>query len=377
MQAQPKQRIQSIDILRGIVMMIMAIDHVRDFYSSSHFDPTDLSQTTIPLFLTRFITHYCAPVFVFLSGISAYLGLSKGKTKKQQSLFLVTRGLWLIVIDISVVNIGWSFEVGFHFTVLQVIWAIGWSMIVLAGLIYVKPLYVGLFGLVLITAHNAFDGIHATDFTTGGWLWNILHETGMLVLPDGRRVFTLYPLVPWVGVMAVGYWCGQLYKQEAAFRTGVLLRTGVGALLLFLLLRFINIYGDLHPREVYATGWQTILSFINVTKYPPSLDYLLLTLGPACIVLALMDGVQLNMSHPTLVFGRVPFFYYLLHLYLARSMVYVVAWLTGVKSEQEWTGFGLPGVYLIWLVVLILLYFPCRWYMKVKARRTDWWLSYL
>lgn len=377
MQAQPKQRIQSIDILRGIVMMIMAIDHVRDFYSSSHFDPTDLSKTTIPLFLTRFITHYCAPVFVFLSGISAYLSLSRGKTKREQSLFLITRGLWLIVIDISVVNIGWSFEVGFHFTVLQVIWAIGWSMIVLAGLIYLKPLYVGLFGLVMIAIHNTLDGIHAADFTSGGWLWNVLHETGMLVLPDGRRIFTLYPLIPWVGVMAAGYWCGQLYKQDAAFRTRVLLRTGIGALLLFVILRFVNIYGDLHPREVYATGWQTVLSFINVTKYPPSLDYLLLTLGPACIFLSLIDSVQLRMAHPALVFGRVPFFYYLLHLYLARSMVYVVAWITGVKTEQEWTGFGLPGVYLIWLIVLVILYFPCRWYMGVKARRTDWWLSYL
>lgn len=377
MQAQPKQRIQSIDILRGIVMIIMALDHVRDFFSSAHFDPTDLSQTTVPYFLTRFITHYCAPVFVFLSGISAFLGLSKGKTKRQQSVFLLTRGLWLIIAEMILVNPGWSFQWEFYFTVAQVIWAIGWSMIVLSLLIYVKPLYAGLLGIIMIIGHNALDSIHAANLGSSGWLWNILHETGVITLPDGRKVLTLYPLVPWIGVMALGYWSGQLYKMEADTRVKILKYAGGGALILFVMLRWANVYGDLHTRVVFAEGWKSILSFINVTKYPPSLDYLLITLGPACLVLAWMDRIQVRSGHPALVFGRVPFFYYVLHLYLAHGLAVVTGLLTGVKSAQEWTGYSLPVVYLVWLLVVALLYFPCRWYMGVKARRNDWWLSYL
>ncbi|GGH60256.1 putative membrane protein [Filimonas zeae] len=377
MQVQPKQRIQSIDVLRGIVMIIMALDHVRDFFSNARFDPTDLSQTTIPYFFTRFITHYCAPVFVFLSGISAFLGLSKGKTKRQQSAFLLTRGLWLIVAEVLLVNPGFSFNWEFYFVVGQVIWAIGWSMIVLACLIYVKPVYAGLLGIIMITGHNALDGIHAADWGSGGWLWNILHETGVFKLPDGRKVLTLYPLVPWIGVMSLGYWSGQLYKMEADTRVKILKYAGVGALILFVVLRFINLYGDLHPREVYVENWKNILSFINVTKYPPSLDYLLVTLGPACLVLAAMDGVQVGERHPALVFGRVPFFYYLLHLYLAHGLAVLTGLLLGMKSADEWTGYSLPVVYGVWGLVVVLLYFPCRWYMGVKARRRDWWLSYL
>ncbi|BAV05133.1 hypothetical protein FLA_1140 [Filimonas lacunae] len=358
-------------------MVIMALDHVRDFFTNVHYDPTDLSQTNIPLFFTRFITHYCAPVFVFLSGVSIYLGLSKGKSKAAQSRFLLTRGLWLVFAEITLVNIGWSFDISMHFLVLGVIWVIGWSMIILAALIYVKPLYVGCFGLLLIAGHNLLDPIRAASMGSGSWFWKALHESAIINLSYDRKLYLLYPLIPWVGVMALGYWGGGLYKQEAVVRKRILLRAGCGALLLFVVIRWVNIYGDLVPRVVYNEGWKTVLSFINVSKYPPSLDYLLITLGPALIVLSAIDSVQVKASNPALVFGRVPFFYYLLHLYLARSLGYLAAVLTGVHSAEQWTGFGLPVVYGVWLFVVIILYFPCKWYMKFKAKRNDWWLSYL
>jgi uncharacterized membrane protein len=371
------QRIQSIDLLRGVVMIIMALDHTRDFFSNSHFDPLDLSQTNPSLFLTRFITHYCAPIFIFLSGISIYLGLSKGKTKKQQSIFLLTRGLWLIVMEFTLVNWGWSFEPGFSFTVLQVIWAIGCSMIVLSGLIHLPPLLAGIIGLVLIAAHNALDGVYAGDLGGYSWFWKILHEQGRIDVASDVKLLTMYPLIPWIGVMAAGYWCGTLYQAEAAVRRKILYRLGAGSLILVLLLRSINIYGDPAPHELYTEGWKTVLSFINVNKYPPSLDYLLITLGPALLILAALDQMEVRASNPALVFGRVPFFYYLLHIWLIHSLVYVVAWPLGIRSEQDWKGFDLPVVYLVWLSAVTILYLPCRWFMKVKMKHKSWWLSYV
>jgi uncharacterized membrane protein len=380
MSTQPilnRQRIQSIDLLRGMVMMIMALDHTRDFFSNARFEPLDLSQTTPPLFLTRFITHYCAPVFIFLSGISIYLGLSKGKTKREQSFFLLTRGLWLIVMEFTIVNWGWSFAPGFSFTMLQVIWAIGWSMIVLAGLIYLPPLVVGLMGLVLIAGHNTLDVIHAEDWGHYSWFWYILHEQGRIAPAAHITMFTMYPLIPWIGVMAAGYWCGTLYQSDALLRRKILYRVGTGSILLFLLLRWINVYGDPLPHAVYGEYWKTAFSFINVNKYPPSLDYLLITLGPALLILAAIDNVQVKASHPALVFGRVPFFYYILHVPLIHAGVYIVGFILGIQQEQDWKGFDLPVVYLVWLLAVSILYLPCRWFMQVKMKHKSWWLSYV
>lgn len=373
----PKQRIHSIDLLRGAIMMIMALDHTRDFYSNVHFNPVDLSQTNPALFLTRFITHYCAPIFVFLSGISICLGLSKGKSKKQQSIYLLTRGLWLILMEFTIVNWGWSVVFDFGFTMLQVIWAIGWSMIVLAALIHLPARITGILGILMILLHNTMDGIKAESWGSLDWLWMVLHEQGRLEPGGGITMFTMYPLIPWIGVMAAGYWCGTLYKQEPAHRKKILLYTGISAIALFIVLRWINVYGDPSPRQEYAVAWKQFFSFINVSKYPPSLDYVLVTIGPALCILALLDQVQSGNKNPLLVFGRVPFFYYLLHIWLIQASVALVAVMTGVHEPRQWKGFDLPGVYLAWLCIITILYFPCRWFMNIKAKHKKWWLSYL
>jgi uncharacterized membrane protein len=375
-------RINSIDILRGLIMIIMALDHVRDFYSNVQFDPLDLTKTTIPLFFTRWITHYCAPIFVFLSGTSAFLSFSKGKTKKQVAQFLLTRGLWLIFIEVAVVDLLWSFDITYHMQAVQVIWAIGWSMVVLAGLVFLNPTTIAAIGLTMIFGHNLLDGISAESFGSFKWLWLILHEQGFYPYGNGRGLFVMYPLIPWVGVMATGFAFGFVFKKDAAYRKSFLLKVGFSAIALFILIRFANVYGNKTVWQEQDVWYKTILSFIDCTKYPPSLLYLLMTLGPGILLLAFFEKYNNRLTNIISVYGKVPFFYYIMHLLFIHGSSLLIAKLMHIdqgsfgNANTAW-GFGLSIVYLAWICIVIALYFPCNWFMKVKQRRKDWWLSYL
>jgi uncharacterized membrane protein len=381
-----KARIHSIDILRGIVMVIMALDHVRDFTSNAPFDPLDLSKTSLILFFTRWITHFCAPTFIFLSGASAYLSLSKKKNTKEASRFLLTRGLWLIVLELTIIGFGWQFDIGFHNIFTQVIWVIGWSMIILSALVYLKPVYVGMFGLILIFGHNLLDPITSDSFGHYKLVWMFLHEANFYQVNHYESVLMVYPLIPWAGVMAVGYAFGTLFKMEAAARRSLFIKIGLSSLLLFIVLRYFNLYGDPFPWQHQAVWWKNILAFVKCQKYPPSLQYVLMTLGVSITALALFDRTDNKLSRIFIVYGRVPLFYYILHVYLIHGIQLAIVLIKGLPLKQSLSigpgslgadGFNLPVVYLIWLAVVFILYFPSRWYMKLKQWRNDWWLSYL
>lgn len=394
-------RLVAIDMFRGLAMILMALDHARDYFTHLRFPPEFLSQTYLTLFLTRWVTHYCAPGFVFLAGTGAYLSLSRGKTPAQLSHFLLTRGIWLMVLEVTVVHFAWTFTTNFLFG--QVIWVLGLSMIIMAGLLRLPMWAITTFGFVTVFGHNLLDNIKAESVGSFAWLWHVLHQPG-LILRDGQPVFMIaYPLVPWVGVMALGYAFGALMRQDAAVRRRQAFIIGAAALSLFVLLRATSIYGNPSPATpgfaalgvggfaVQATAEHTLISFLNVAKYPPSLQFLLMTLGPALMLISLFDRVNLDRApwRWAVVFGRVPLFYYLAHLFLIHLMAVAVAMAFG--QPYEWLlkgafvlnpippgyGHNLPFIYLMWLTAVVLLYFPCRWFAEVKRRRHDWWLGYL
>ncbi len=379
-------RLESIDFLRGLVMVIMALDHTRAFFSNAQFDPTDLTQTNSLLFITRWITHFCAPSFVFLAGTAAYLYGSKGKTKVELSRFLVTRGLWLIFLELTFIRcFGWFMNFNYHDTNGGVIWAIGWSMIVLAVLIYFPHWVVGLFGFAMICTHNLLDDISADQFVGLRGLWAVLHDpTNLEVLP-GKFFFTQYPLIPWIGVMACGYAFGAIYRSESGARKAVLIRLGIFITLLFFLLRLVNLYGDAQTWTIQKNFLFTMFSFVNATKYPPSLIFLLMTLGPMILVLGFLERPFGKFGQAIINFGRVPLFYYLLHLPLLRIIVIIVAIskygskIFTMKTDEpppEW-GFNLVIVYVIWIGVILLLYPVCRWFAAYKKQNKAAWLGYL
>ena len=382
-------RLESIDLLRGLVMVLMALDHTRDFFHNGvyHFEPLDLSRTTPAIFLTRWITHFCAPVFVFLAGTSAYLSRTRGKSKRQLSWFLFSRGVWLIVLEVTWVKcFGWTFAFDFSSVSLIVIWALGCSMIVLAGLIHLPTWAVAAFGLALIFGHNNFDGVKPEDLGGLGPLWRILHAGGEFEPVRGFHVIAGYPLVPWIGVMAVGYAMGQLMTQ-ASERRRVLVILGASAVLLFVFLRLTRVYGEPNQWSRQSNPLLTLLSILDCRKYPPSLCYLLMTLGPALLFLALFDSGVPRGLRPLLVFGRVPMFFYLLHLPVIHGLSVLANyvrfghanWLygntAGVKPPPD-AGFDLPIVYLAWAVVILLLYPLCRWFAALKASSRAKWLGY-
>jgi uncharacterized membrane protein len=402
----PDGRIDAIDLLRGIVMVIMMLDHTRDFVHNAalQFDPTDLSRTNVALFLTRWITHFCAPVFVFLAGTGAYLQLARGKPKAELSKFLVTRGLWLIVLELTLVKLLMFFTFDIRLLgFLQVIWVIGASMIVLAALIYLPTVIVAGFGLLMIALHNLLDGVRVT-----GWqgpdspvpspvakLWMLLHQ-GFQVFPivwfPSPVVVVVYPLVPWIGVMAAGYAFGVLYQLDAERRRRLLLVIGGVAVALFVVIRFINVYGDPNPWSTQTIPVFTLFSFLNTQKYPPSLLYLLMTLGPAILALAwfeLGNGSASRIRQFFVTFGRVPLFFYLLQWFTAHllSILLHLAFRKPTsflfQTPIDWQnappgiGFNLGVVYLSWIAGVMLLYPVCKWFAGVKQRRRDWWLSYL
>ncbi len=387
-------RIESIDILRGIVMVLMALDHTRDFFHSQAAitSPTDIETTTPFLFFTRFITHYCAPVFVFLAGTSAFL-YGNNKTKPQLSKFLFTRGIWLVFLEIFVNSLNWTHDYTYSFIVLQVIWAIGLSMICLSILIYLPKKLILAIGILIIVGHNTLDTIVLKGNSLTSGLWYMLHQSNGMPLSNNRFIYFAYPVIPWIGLMALGYCLGTLYQKgfDIKQRKQYLLRIGISAIILFLIIRGINIYGDLKPWSVQNTGRKTILSFFNITKYPPSLVYVLITIGPSLLLLYYLETIKNKITDFFLVFGRVPLFYYFLHILVIRcsAILGIVLlnsnWkeilskisknpIAGIASH----GYNLPIVYTVWLFVIIILYFPCKKYMIYKAVNKDkWWLSYL
>ncbi len=401
----PRARLDAIDLLRGIVMVIMVVDHTRDFAFAStlHFSPTDLTQTTPAIFFTRWITHFCAPIFVFLAGTGAHLQRLRGRTAPELSRFLLTRGIWLIVLEFTVVGFGIRFAWDTAYPgVAQVIWAIGCGMIILAALVYLPTWVVGTIGVATIVLHNTLD-----VFPTYGWrgppspyptmwqgIWTVLHGGAFLPLPLGHPfpvIVVLYAVIPWAGVMAAGYAAGAVYALEPAARRRVLLWIGSAATAAFVVVRAINSYGDPSPWAPQHSAVFTVLSFLNTTKYPPSLDYLLMTLGPALLALAAFDQVRpIKLLTPLITFGRVPLFFYLLQWYVAHGITIVASLLAHKPVDYlVWrtlppptpgpdAGFSLSATYLLWLLAIVVLYPLCAWFAGVKRRHRDWsWLSYL
>lgn len=367
-------------------MVIMALDHARDYFTSFTYDPTDLEHTTPALFFTRWITHYCAPVFVFLSGTSAFLA-SRNQTKQQTARQLLSRGIWLVVLEFTVVRFGWQFNLDFSLLFVQVIWAIGWSMIVLALLIFLPVSAILALSLVMIFGHNLLDAIPSASWGKLSFLWNILHEQGAVRFGEGNVFFVLYPLVPWVGVMALGYCTGRIFLLPEGKRRMSLAAVGLSSIVLFILLRYINVYGDLSMRDETMTGWRYVASFLNCTKYPPSLLYLLMTLGPAFCALYFFEQTRNRFTEILKVYGSVPLFYYVLHIYLLHGMAMLTAvtlgfpaslfYQSGFGYNSTGWGFGLTGVYLAWIVAVALLYFPSKWWARQKQIHRKWWMSYL
>jgi uncharacterized membrane protein len=384
----PKRiRIESIDIVRGVIMIIMALDHTRDFFGNSSISPTDLSKTTIALFFTRWITHFCAPVFFLLTGAGAYISLRK-KSKHELSQFLFTRGLWLIFLDAVLFRcLGLQFNFDYRLTILNVLWALGWAMIVLSALVHLPTPLVTAFGVVMIAGHNLLDPIQSSNP-----IWSFLHSLNFILSSPQHSVFIAYPLIPWVGVTAAGYGLGQIYSWPSDRRKTFLLRAGLGATATFVILRWVNVYGDPGRWTTQKSAAFTLLSFLNTNKYPPSLLFLLMTLGPALLFLWAVDGRTPLFLRPALVFGKVPLFYFLLHMPLIHLIAVAVCyarygqvhWMFESPSMDKFPitpppgwGFSLPVIYLIWASVVVALYPLCRWFAALKQRRSDAWLSYL
>jgi uncharacterized membrane protein len=394
-----RPRLDSIDLLRGAIMVLMALDHVREFMTSAPFDPLDPTETSLAYYATRWITHLCAPLFVFLAGTSAFLYQQRGRSTGEVSWFLVTRGLWLVVLNFTVVwYLGWSWQLDLKFIEAGIINAIGISMIVLAGVIWLPRWAIAAVALGQVFGHNLLDGIQPGQFGDLAWLWTLLHVKGGFALGSTRIDF-YYPLIPWMGVMMLGYLFGPTVLALPEVRRQRLLLLGFGALALFFSLRLTNVYGDLHPWSAQATPLRSAFAFFNVQKYPPSLDYLLVTLGLGLLGLLWLQrwssaqaGIGATLRGAVLTFGRVPLFFYLVHLPLCHTFAFVACVVTGRDTAWlfgAWTapdkfpysepggGFGLLTIYGAWLVLLVVLYPACRWLAQLKQRRRDAWLSYL
>ena len=386
-------RVSSIDILRGFIMLIMALDHVRDYFHSQAMidQPTNLLTTTPQLFFTRWITHYCAPLFLFLSGISAFLS-GQRKTKKELSAFLIKRGLWLILAEIFIMTFILSFNPTYSLILLVVIWAIGWSMIILGLLIRTSYLTIAVVAIILVFGHNITDYLPPVKNATAEAFLRIFVSGSGTVYPfAGRSVLFAYAILPWTGIMLLGFSFGQLYKTDfdAIRRKKILLWSGLGTIALFVVLRFINHYGDPSPWASQKNGQYTFLSFINTTKYPVSLQFTCMTLGPGLIILSLLDNIKDGWFNFVKVYGKVPFFFFAGHFLLAHILCVIAFFATGHTTDQIVDpnspflfrpvdfGFSLRTTYLIWLQVVLFMYYPCKWYGRYKETHKKWWLSYL
>lgn len=372
-----RTRLDYLDYARGLVIVLMALDHTRDFWGVGAFGgPENVASTTPAWFFTRWITHFCAPTFVFLAGVGAWLYRQK-KSAADTVIFLFTRGLLLIAFEFTLVKFGWSLELEYNFVMLQVIWAIGVSMILLAPLVMLSSDAALAVGLILVLGHNALDALKATHFGQMGWLWELAHiNRPFRPFPEWLpklNVFNLYPFLPWFGVMALGYGMGSLFTQVKSPRWA-LIRLGLAMTAAFLLLRWFNGYGNPIPWKPQKEEFRTVMAFLNCTKYPPSLDYLLMTLGPMLLLLGVLPAEPGWVSRPLVIFGRVPMFFYLLHLPVIHGLAeWAKPWLPTVKTGflgmgGTQHGFGVDGVYLVWAAAVVLLFFPCWGYSKLKAK---------
>lgn len=390
-----RPRIKSVDFLRGIVMILMALDHTREFfhYDSFLFSPTDLSKTSIPIFLTRFVTHFCAPVFVFLAGTSAFF-MSRKRSKKSLSVFLIKRGFWLILLEFTIVKFAWLFRFDIYLNFMLVIWVLGASMIILAFVIHLPKKIAILIASLIILGHNILDFIHFDNIGFLTPIWQILYSGGKVSFPlENFQFYAFWPLLPWIGLIILGFFFGQIYDPSFGEkkRINFLYSSGIILIVLFIILRAINVYGDPNSWKIQNEFSFTILSFINVSKYPPSLLFLLITMGPSLIILGTTEKIKGKIANRIIVFGRVPLFYYVIHLYVIHLLALIAAILTGyqfsdmvfdfaihLQEELKGYGFKLGIVYLIWLGILLSLYPLCFWFNNYKNKNTDkWWVSYL
>jgi uncharacterized membrane protein len=366
-------------------MVVMALDHVRDYVSKLHFPPEDLSRATVGLFATRWVTHFCAPGFSLLAGVGIGLAMQRGKTAAAMSRYLLVRGVWLIVLDLVITPIGWdlAFELVPAFAL--VLWALGLSMIVMAALVHLPRAVVAAGAVAMIALHNLLDGIKPADLGAWAPLWNVLHVPGV-VIPG--KLFILYPLVPWVAVMALGWALAGVYGWEEARRRRFLVVAGLAATALFVVVRAWNGYGDPSPWSPQREAGLTVASFLNARKYPPSLDFLLMTLGPLLVALGLLERARGRVASWLATIGAVPLFFFVVHIFLAHLSGVAIAWVQGGAPQRilaasapekipEWYGLSLPGVYAAWAVVVLLMYPLCRWFARLKRERDEWWLSYL
>ncbi|MEJ8841746.1 heparan-alpha-glucosaminide N-acetyltransferase domain-containing protein [Lacibacter sp. H375] len=389
-----KSRITSIDLLRGVVMIIMALDHVRDYFHADAFiyDPLDLEKTKPVLFFTRWITHFCAPVFMFLAGTSASL-VGERKSKKELSMFLFKRGAWLILLELTVINFGWNFDITFNNIYFIVIWVLGLSMIALAAAVHLPRKWIFIIGLLILAGHNLLDGIHVQGNTFKAFAWALVHDQNLFTWAS-KNILVGYPVLPWIGIIMLGYCFGALYSPAfgAEKRKKWLLNIGGGAVLLFIIIRFANFYGDPGPWSKQDNFLKTFLDFISTTKYPPSLLYALMTLGPSVLFLAFTERANNTFTKFISIYGRVPMFYYILHIYLLHAAALVAtglftgfSWQIWVLKEPLWLtqtlkgyGFSLGIVYIVWIGIVLFLYPLCKWYDRYKQNHKEkWWLSYL
>lgn len=392
-----KTRIESIDIVRGLAMIIMALDHVRDFFHITAFtdDPLNLATTTPLLYFTRWITHFCAPIFVFLSGTSIYLQ-SLRKSKKELSIFLIKRGLWLIFVEFVIISFSWSFDPFYHFIYLQVIWAIGISMVILGLLIHLPYKLILALGLIIVFGHNLLDIPEAAPEFKAGFWWELLHHSNWsdVAVTTNHHVIIIYPFVAWTGVMMLGYCAGIFFtpKFSVSQRQKIIMQLGIGLIVLFVVLRFLNVYGDPFPWSSQKDSFTTFLSFMKIHKYPPSLLYLCITIGPALLLLSFIENIKNRFTNMLVVFGRTAFFYYILHFFLIHILLAIAFYAQGNTTQQAMDsmqklpflfaipdqGFGLAMVYAVWMFVIVALYPLCKWYDRYKtSHKEKWWLSYL
>ncbi|HUR20369.1 MAG TPA: heparan-alpha-glucosaminide N-acetyltransferase domain-containing protein [Vicinamibacterales bacterium] len=385
-----RPRLESVDVVRGLIMIIMALDHTRDFFGIPGQDPTNMATTTTALFFTRWITHFCAPVFFLLTGTGAYLSLRR-KSPSELSGFLFTRGLWLLFLEVVVLRcFSYQFNVDYQVTMLLVLWALGWAMITLSALVRLPAAIVTAIGVILVAGHNLFDGVRFAGPVSGA-IWSILHGPGFVLNSPGHVVFAAYPLIPWIGVTAAGYGLGQIYAWNADRRRSFLLKAGSAMVVAFVTLRALNGYGDPSHWKAQASAAFTVLSWLNTTKYPPSLLFLLMTLGPALLLLRAVDRGTPSFLQPAVVYGRVPMFYFILHFTLIHLLAVITCyarygsahWMFEspdlahypFSAPPGW-GYSLPIVYMVWIFVVVALFPLCRWFAALRQRRSDPWLSY-
>lgn len=392
--AVEKPRVASIDMVRGIVMVIMALDHARDFFHADAFvyDPSNLEETTPFLFLTRFITHFCAPTFVLLAGTAIRISQER-KSKRELSYFLLTRGIWLIILEVTVVRFSFFFQLYYDVTIFQVIWAIGCCMVLLAGLIHLPFRAILIGGLVIMFGHDLLHAIRLQPGDPFAVPWTFIHQVNLIELFPGISALVPYPFLPWLGILLLGYCLGEWYAKgfDGDRRRKLLMRTGLLAILVFVILRSFNLYGDPSPWSAQKDAVFTFLSFINVTKYPVSLQYTLVTLGPVLMLLSQLERINTAALRPFGVIGRVPLFYYILHFYFLHAAALSLYMVRTGKSLSEIdfhfnagfgglpNGYGYPLVaaYIAWILVVAALYPMCRWYDNYKRRHKQWWLSYV